>query len=210
MKTQKIRDARFGYPVIIKTPTNMRDNLPLIVQLHGADERGNGSELHLRRVEYHGFSSVITDEKEIDCVFVMPQCPENSFWVAEIPFLKEFIIKIVEEFHCDPDRICLTGLSMGGYGTWFTAMAYPEMFAAIAPCCGGGMPWNAAVLKMPVWAFHGGKDDAVFVYETENMIKAMEEAGLHPKFTLHPECGHNVWNLAYNEELLEWLLEQKR
>lgn len=140
----------------------------------------------------------------------MPQCPENSFWVAEIPFIKEFIMKIVKEFHCDPDRISLTGLSMGGYGTWYTAMAYPEMFAAIAPCCGGGMPWNAGVLKMPVWAFHGGIDDVVFPYETENMIRGMEAAGLHPKLTIHPESGHDVWDLAYREELLEWLMEQKK
>ena len=99
---------------------------------------------------------------------------------------------------------------MGGYGTWFTAMAYPEMFAAIAPCCGGGMPWNARVLTMPVWAFHGGQDSVVFPYETENMICAMKNAGLSPKVTIFPEDGHDAFIKAYNDELLEWLLEQKR
>lgn len=208
MVTNKITDKKFEFPFIAKTPSNMKENLPLIVQLHGAGERGDGSNLDV--VEIHGFSNVLTNDTEKDCILVMPQCPENSFWAANVPYIKSFILKIIEKYKCDTDRIYLTGLSMGGYGTWFTAMAYPDMFAAIAPCCGGGMPWNAGVLTMPVWAFHGGKDDTVFPYESENMIKGMEKAGLKPKFTLFPEYGHNSWEAAYSEELLDWLLEQKK
>lgn len=208
MITKKVLDPKFEFPFIVKTPKNMQENLPLIVQLHGAGERGDGS--NLEAVEVHGFSHVFTHDREINCILVEPQCPGNSFWAANVPFIKDFILKIIQEYKCDENRVYLTGLSMGGYGTWFTAMAYPEMFAAIAPCCGGGMPWNAAVLTMPVWAFHGGRDDVVFPYETENMIMRMKEAGLTPKLTIYPECGHDSWEKAYSDELLEWLLAQKR
>lgn len=210
MNKRYICDNNYMFSFVIKTPTKMKENLPLIVQLHGAGERGDGSESELGLVEKHGFSHVITDDREIDCVFVMPQCPRDSFWVANIPFIKEFILEIIEEYKCDKDRVYLTGLSMGGYGVWFTAMAYPDMFAAIAPCCGGGMPWNASVLTMPVWAFHGAQDNVVYPYETENMIRKMEQAGLTPKLTIYPEGGHGSWGNAYSEELLEWLLGQRR
>lgn len=208
MITSKVIDKRFEFPFIVKTPKEMKENLPLIVQLHGAGERGDGS--NLEAVEIHGFSNVITDDREVACVLVEPRCPADSFWAAQVPFIKDFILKIIEEYRCDRNRVYLTGLSMGGYGTWFTAMAYPDMFAAIAPCCGGGMPWNAGVLTMPVWAFHGAKDEVVFPYETENMIRGMQNAGLDPKLTIFPEYGHNSWEKAFSEELLEWLLAQKR
>ena len=208
MKQTKVIDKSFEFPFIARTPENMREKLPLIVQLHGAGERGDGS--NLEAVEVHGFSHVFTDDEEFDCILVQPQCPNDSFWVANIPFIKTFIDKIIKKYNCDEDRVYLVGLSMGGYGTWFTAMAFPDMFAAIAPCCGGGMPWNASVLKMPVWAFHGAKDEVVYPYESENMVKAMENAGLTPKYTVFSEYGHNSWEKAFCYELLEWLLMQKR
>lgn len=210
MQTQKIHDNKNFFPYIIRVPEQMKENLPLIVQLHGAGERGDGRDENLDVVETHGFPNLITDEKEYECILVMPQCPSGSFWVAQIPNIKSFIMSIVQEYKCDADRVYLTGFSMGGYGTWFTAMAYPDMFAAIAPCCGGGMPWNAGVLSMPVWAFHGMQDKIVLPYETENMIRGMEEAGLKPKLTLFPDCAHASWVEAYNEELLFWILSQKR
>ena len=99
---------------------------------------------------------------------------------------------------------------MGGYGTWFLAMAAPELFAAIAPCCGGGMPWNAEVLTMPVWAFHGALDDVVPLTETVDMVKAIQRAGGNARLTVFGDCGHDAWTYAYDETLLQWLLAQKR
>ena len=141
-----------GFPFVSYVPDSISDHPALLVQLHGAGERGNG-DADLDKVLKHGFSRIVNDNNLKDCILVMPQCPSDSFWVAKIESLKAFIDRIVSLYNIDTNRIYLCGLSMGGFGTWYTAMAYPKLFAAIAPCCGGGMSWNASVLKMPIWTF---------------------------------------------------------
>ena len=98
---------------------------------------------------------------------------------------------------------------MGGYGTWFTAMARPDLFAAIAPVCGGGMAWNAEVLKMPIWTFHGTEDDVVSPYQTDEMVAKLKALNADVTYTRVNGVGHNVWENAYNTELFEWLLSKK-
>ena len=98
---------------------------------------------------------------------------------------------------------------MGGFGTWFLAMAHPEMFAAIAPLCGGGMPWNAGVLTMPVWAFHGDVDNVVSFRHSSEMVDKLKALGRDVKFTVYEGVGHSIQGLAYNKELLSWLLSNK-
>ena len=110
----------------------------------------------------------------------------------------------------DEDRVYLCGISMGGYGTWYTSMARPDLFAAIAPVCGGGMAWNASVLKMPVWAFHGAADNVVSVTQSDEMVRAIENAGGNVKYTRIDGVGHNVWDYTFDRELMEWLLDKKR
>ena len=110
----------------------------------------------------------------------------------------------------DTNRIYLTGLSMGGYGTWFTAMARPDLFAAIAPVCGGGMAWNAGVLNMPVWVFHGAKDTTVSPTQSDEMVERLRALGKDVTYTRIEGVGHNAWDYAYNRELLAWLLSKKR
>lgn len=202
----RLTDAGFAYAV--RMPERMHAGLPMIVQLHGAGERGGGEDLE--KAEIHGLANILTQTREEDCVLIEPRCPEGSFWVAMLPELKQFVCRMIEAYACDPDRVTLTGLSMGGYGTWFLAMAAPELFAAIAPCCGGGMPWNAEVLTMPVWAFHGALDDVVPLTETVDMVKAIQRAGGNARLTVFGDCGHDAWTYAYDEMLLQWLLAQKR
>ena len=102
---------------------------------------------------------------------------------------------------------------MGGFGTWYTAIRYPQMFAAIAPVCGGGMVWNAGTLDMPVWAFHGTEDDLVYPSETINMIHKIRALGVNQnevKMTLLDNVGHDAWVAAYQKELYDWLLSKTR
>ena len=199
------------FPFVAYFPKKIDGLLPLVVQLHGAGERGNG-ENDLEKVDIHGFSNMLQGNKEYSCVFVMPQCRKESFWAAEVPNIYKFILNIIDEFAIDTKRIYLTGLSMGGYGTWYTAMRYPEMFAAIAPVCGGGMVWNAAVLDMPIWAFHGTEDELVYPTETLNMIQKIRRNSPTNEVALSmlDNVGHNAWDYAYNEELLKWLLSKSR
>ena len=209
MKIIKQYDTEKGFPFIAYVPENLSEHPALIVQLHGAGERGNGADV-LEKVLIHGFPKVVNDDNLKDCILLMPQCPLDTFWVAKIESLKKFIDKIIEEYSVDTTRIYLCGLSMGGFGTWYTAMAYPDFFAAIAPCCGGGMAWNASVLKMPIWTFHGLDDTEVSPHQTLEMIDALKGINPNFKYDLYEGVGHNSWNKAFSTELLEWMLAQHK
>lgn len=204
MIRKEYKDSRWKFSFVEYSPENPGEKLPLVIQLHGAGERGDD----LSMVDVHGFSHMM--DKNFECRFIMPQCPLDTFWAARVESIIEFIDQLKDEFDFDEDRLYLTGLSMGGFGTWFTAMANPALFAAIAPVCGGGMPWNAGVLTMPVWAFHGNADDLVSVNHSDEMVEQMKLHGGDVKYTRLDGVGHNAWDYAYNEELLEWLLSHRR
>lgn len=202
------RDKKWLFPFVEYSPKTKRENMPVIIQLHGAGERGEGKE-DLVLVDKHGFSNVM-DGEEYDCIFIMPQCPKGEFWAGRVESLIEFTEQIIREYKADKSRITLTGLSMGGFGTWFVAMARPDLFAAIAPACGGGMAWNAKVLDMPVWAFHGDADTTVTPIHTEEMVAALKKAGRDVRFTLFKGVGHGIQGLTFTKELIYWLLSKKR
>ncbi len=208
MKRIEHRDAKWKFPFIEYSCGEKSEKMPLIIQLHGAGERGYGKE-DLEKVDVHGFSKCLKDS-EHNCIVIMPQCPVDTFWAAKVESIIEFVVQLINEYKVDEDRVYLTGLSMGGYGTWFTAMARPDLFAAIAPVCGGGMAWNAGVLKMPIWAFHGADDTTVTPIQTDEMVSKLKELNHDVTYTRIDGVGHNVWENAYNNELLEWLLSKKR
>ncbi len=131
------REEKWVFPFVEYSCENKTEKLPLVIQLHGAGERGNGKE-DLEKVDVHGFSKYLKNA-ERNCIVVMPQCPADAFWAARVESIIKFIGQLTDEFNVDEDRVYLTGLSMGGYGTWYTAMARPDLFAAIAPVCGGGI-----------------------------------------------------------------------
>lgn len=209
MKIEKYYDNKYVFPFLAYVPDGVKEKPALIIHLHGVGERGNGSE-QLEKVKVHGLPNVVNDENLGNCIMVCPQCPDDTFWVARIESIKKFIDKIVEKYSVDEKRIYLCGLSMGGYGTWYTAEAYPDLFAAIAPCCGGGMVWYSPMLKMPVWAFHGVEDDAVDVSETVNMVKYMRKFKRNVKCDLYDGVGHNAWDYGFTEKLLDWFFEQHK
>lgn len=211
-----IREEFYGddwlFSFVVYRPNEMTDNLPLVVQLHGAGEVGDTKE-ELYKVDIYGFSSILKEGMEYPCVFVFPQCKTESFWTAEIPNIYLFIQAIKEKYLIDEKRIYLTGISMGGYGTWYTALRYPEFFAAIAPVCGGGMVWKAYALDMSVWAFHGTDDEVVYPSESMNMIHKMRSMDTNKneiKLTMLDGVGHNAHDFAYTVELLDWLLSKSR
>ena len=209
MKIIKQTTNEFGFPFIAYIPDRISDHPALLIQLHGAGERGDSPE-ELDLVLFHGYSKVVNDTNLEDCILVMPQCPKDSFWVAKIESIRKFIDHIVSAYAIDTGRIYLCGLSMGGYGTWYTAMAYPNLFAAIAPCCGGGMAWNAGMLTMPVWAFHGADDTVVSPYQTQEMVAALKDRNPNLRWTIYEGVGHDSWSRAFSEELLQWFFSHRK
>ena len=188
---------------------------PLILFLHGAGERGTD----LAKVTIHGPPKLVKQGKEFPFIIVSPQCPENQRWdsAALLALLDDLIAK----HKVDASRVYVTGLSMGGYGSWSLGMLHPEKFAAIAPICGGGSTIDVKLsnrqkanpLKtLGVWAFHGGKDSVVPVAESERMINELKKAGCADvKLTVYPEANHDSWTATYdNPELYDWFLQHKR
>jgi len=173
--------------------------LPLILFLHGAGETGK----NLNQVKRHGPPKIVEKKKDFPFIVVSPQAPQRG-WRPQA-----LLDDISSHYRVDPERVYLTGLSMGGFGTWSLAAAHPERFAAIAPICGGGEPRQAAKLKgLPIWVFHGAKDNTVPIARSEDMVKALKDAGNDQvKFTVYPDAGHDSWSETYdNPELYSWFL----
>jgi predicted peptidase len=180
--------------------------LPTILFLHGAGERGS----NLDNVKRHGVAKIVEQHPDFSFIVISPQCPRGEYWNVER--LSALLDEVIASYPVDPDRLYLTGLSMGGYGTWHLAAAQPERFAAIAPICGGGNPQAAGKFKnLPVWAFHGAKDNVVPLSESEIMVSALKAYDGNVKFTVYPEAAHDSWTQTYNNpELYEWFLQYRR
>ncbi|PKL46853.1 MAG: phospholipase [Planctomycetes bacterium HGW-Planctomycetes-1] len=180
---------------------------PLIVFLHGAGER----EDDLEKVKMQGIPKMLEKKADFPFVVVSPQCLENAWWTGYAETLKALIDRIKAKYNIDPSRVYLTGISMGGFGTWYLAARYPQDFAAIAPICGGGELLFVKNLKMPIWVFHGAKDDVVPLRRSQEMVDAVKAAGGDVKFTIYPELKHDSWTVTYeNEELYKWFLSHKK
>jgi predicted peptidase len=179
---------------------------PLVLFLHGAGESGQD----LNKVKIHGPPKLVEAGKEFPFILVSPQAPRMGW---DVQALSAMLDDVVASHKVDKDRIYVTGLSMGGFGTWSLAAAYPDKFAALVPICGGGNPTDAKKLKdIPIWVFHGAKDNVVPPSRSEAMVKALQSAGAtQVKLTLYPNAGHDSWTETYNNpEMWDWLLKQKR
>lgn len=187
---------------------------PLIVFLHGMGKRGDDLEL----VKKHGPAKILDAEEGAlpeltSFIVVSPQCPADSFWAAETAALNALLDEVMARYAVDASRVYLTGLSMGGYGTWHLAVESPQRFAAIAPICGGAMFYVnlanriGALKDVPVWAFHGARDRVVNVAETADLVYALKQAGGDVQLTIYPEADHDSWTATYNSpELYRWFL----
>jgi len=178
---------------------------PVLFFLHGAGERGED----LNKVKRHGPPKIVGAGHDLPFVVVSPQSRRFGW---QVDLLDSLLDEILANYQVDPDRVYLTGLSMGGFGTWAWAIERPDRFAALVPICAGGRPDDVAVLRdTPVWAFHGGKDPVVALERGQAMVDALKKAGGNVKFTVYPEAGHDAWTKTYdNPELYRWLLKQRR
>jgi predicted peptidase len=179
---------------------------PVLVFLHGSGESG----ADLEKVKVHGPPKLIAQGKDLPFIVVSPQAPVFPRRGWDVETLNALLDDVLAKYATDTSRVYLTGLSMGGYGTWAWATANPERFAAIAPICGGGQPRQGAraLRNMPTWVFHGGKDTTVPLQESQDMVDALKKAGApEVKLTIYPEAGHDSWTATYdNPELFTWLL----
>jgi predicted peptidase len=184
---------------------------PLILFLHGAGETGADGQ---KQVQV-GLGPVVKKEEKTFPAFVLfPQSQERT-WKADSKDAQralDILAAVQKEYKIDDKRLYLTGLSMGGFGTWSLAEKYPDRWAAIVPICGGGDPAAAKAIKdIPCWCFHGDADKAVNVERSRDMVKALKEAGGNPKYDEYPGVGHNSWDKAYGtKELFDWLWMQHK
>lgn len=213
-----------NYRLLVPPKIEESEKYPLVIFLHGAGERGSDNAAQLK----HGVGDFVRHQKDYPCFLVAPQCPEGKRWVEvdwsaathdlpekpgdQMAMVKALIDQMVDEKPIDADRIYITGLSMGGYGTWDAISRYPDLFAAAAPICGGGDPKHAKTIKdIPIWCFHGDQDQAVKVERSRAMIEAIKDAGGEPKYTEYPGVGHDSWTQSYkNDEFFAWLFAQKK
>jgi predicted peptidase len=186
---------------------------PLILFLHGAGETFDGKN-EGKQAKVGIGKAVEKEEKSFPAFVLMPQAQKRS-WKADGEDAQralDILGAIQKEYKIDDKRLYLTGLSMGGFGTWSLAAKYPDKWAAIVPICGGGEPKDAEKIKdIPCWVFHGDADTAVKVDRSRDMVKALKDAGGKPKYDEYPGVGHNSWDKAYGtKELYDWLFMQQK
>ncbi|MFO1512634.1 MAG: alpha/beta hydrolase-fold protein [Verrucomicrobiota bacterium] len=213
----KAKGEGLGYLLYLPTgyQTEPQRHWPLVLFLHGSGERGTNVSV----VAVHGPPKLVNQGRDFPFILVSPQCPPKREWSDKA--LLGLLDEIERQCRVDTNRVYLTGLSMGGYGTWNLGLKHPERFAALVPICGGGNPkileqagaaQAKAIRSLPIRAFHGVKDPTVPVAESERMVDALKKFGC-PEVSLmkYPELGHDCWTVTYdNPELFDWLLLQHR
>ncbi|MBS1607471.1 MAG: prolyl oligopeptidase family serine peptidase [Bacteroidetes bacterium] len=201
---------------------------PLVIFLHGSGERGNDNEAQLK----WGVLNFATDQNMMlhPALVIAPQCPEKMSWSnfsreknstdarllpapsKPMELLMGLIRQVIKTMPVDTNRIYITGLSMGGFGTFDAIERYPDLFAAAVPVCGGGdVSRVASIARLPIWIYNGAEDPAVNPLYSLEMLQALTKAGAHPGFTQYPEVGHFSWLGAYSDPLMmEWLFRQHK
>jgi predicted peptidase len=206
------------YVLLVPHAYDGKTPVPVILFLHGAGETKGGKMMPVQQ----GIAPHIKGrrEKTFPAIVVIPQAEAaksrvGGRWYADAPDGKRALAildEVQKEYETDPNRVYLTGLSMGGFGTWHMAFAHPDRWAAIVPICGGGDPKAAETIKhIPCWVWHGDKDTAVKVDLSRQMVEALKKAGGEPRYTELEWVGHNSWDAAYaSEDLYAWLFRQKK
>ena len=227
-KSITVHEKESRFVVYVPAGYNAEKAWPLIVFLHGAGERGDDGVVQSKV----GIGPAIEKNPErFPAIVLMPQCPKDTAWNTEHDVLEAQMEWARQTYNIDEKRIYLTGLSMGGYGTWLWGAIKIDTFAALIPICGGGdpefilqrlgtaggNPYGSqasrlrALAKVPIWAFHGGADDVVPPAQSRDMVEALKARGGNVKYTEYEGVGHNAWDATYQDaEVIAWLLEQHK
>jgi predicted peptidase len=211
-KTVSAGGTTMSYVVYVPRDYTPDRKWPVILFLHGSGERGTDG---LKQSQVGLGGAVRLYPERYPAIVVMPQCAPNQRWSdTQADLAMQALDRTVQEYHGDPDRLYLTGLSMGGAGSWYLGTRYPEKFAAVVSLCGGGdIPAIAEKLaKKPVWVFVGDQDRPQTVEFCRNVAEALKSAGSTTvKLTVYPGVPHNCWDKAYAEkDLTDWLFAQKK
>jgi predicted peptidase len=227
-KTIQVEGQPFRYVVYVPYEYDETASWPMIVFLHGAGERGNDG---LIQTEVGIGTALRRYTGRYPAIVLMPQCPDGAFFDQILPAMDKAMAQTREEYNIDDKRIYLTGLSMGGYGTWLWGALRTDLFAALMPICGGGdiekilrladrkagydfPPLEErvkALATIPIWAFHGADDDVVSPEESRQMVERVRAAGGDIQYTEFPETGHNSWDQAYaHRKAAQWLFNQSK
>lgn len=205
------KGEKMSYLLLPPKNYNAAQAYPLVLFLHGSGERGTDNKSQI--VHDNGILQWVTpaNQTKYPCFLMAPQCSAGDWDAGKRAHLRDIIKKLAKEFHLDPQRLYITGLSLGGAGTWFSVMDKPDFFAAAVPMSGWGNPGTAAKIKaLPLWNFHAADDNVVKVDGSRKMIDAIKKAGGDPKYTEYPTGGHGIWPKAYKTDgLLDWLFAQK-
>lgn len=199
----------FKYAQYLPKDFDENKKYPLVFFLHGAGERGDDFNIGMR----HGYMKFVREEgKDYPFICIAPLCPDNKYWGCYIESLTALLDYVEETLPIDKERIYLTGLSMGGTGTWMLALAEPDRFAALMPVCGSGICWYTHTLKhIPIFMCHGDCDDIVPIEESIKTLKDINQAGGNAQLKICYGVGHNAWDYVYNDdEITKWLLSQKK
>ncbi len=217
-KTLTMDGQTYAYCVFVPPDYDPQQPWPVVLFLHGSGERGDDGFL---QTDVGLGRALRRNHRRVPAIVVMPQCRPGQLWVGPMAVLALRCLEATShEYHLDPRRICLTGLSMGGQGAWLLAAELPERFAAVAPVCGfaelgpsTGMAERLAprLTKVPIRCYHGALDKNVPVEKSREMVAAIRQAGGNVAYTEFPDGAHDIWDRVYEDpQFWRWLLEQRR
>jgi len=217
---QNSRREKMPYRLFIPTPYDKAKKYPLMIWLHGAGGAGSDNLMQISGDQVPGTRiwTKFENQARHPAFVLVPQ--SSGGWASssatqlsdEERLVVEILGALKSEFSIDAKRVYISGQSNGGFGTWDLISKRPELFAAAIPLCGGGNTLLAASLvSMPIWAFHGEKDDVIPVAETRNMIAAIKKLGGTPRYTEYKGVSHDIWTPTFKESgLVDWLFAQHK
>lgn len=207
---QPAAKTKTAYPYLLYLPKDYATRptaYPLVIYLHGGSQRGRD----LDKLKTYGLPQLVDQGRDFPFIIASPQCPDGKFWSTD-NWLDSLYADLTTRYRIDTKRVYLTGISMGGYGTWQTAIDHPDRFAAIVPLCGGcdDLARICRISKVPVWTLHGTADDVVPISETERVVKQLTQCTGNVTFTRLENKGHSIQYLYEDNSLYDWLLKQHK